>query len=317
MVLVYFALSCIFAYLFFTNAQEIYKLFKHITWDYSFVTILLHIPNIALGGLSFHFIAKRFHVYQQFRDWFGMSFVANFLNHLLPYRPGVLLRYFYLRKHYHMRTSDYVYVTLTCFFVILTIGALFTLWGWAFGSKIHEFYIFPIITVMILFIITAIIYALKRAERRNGPPLHDMIQDWIHHLNLIFNRPLNLILCLCAIILLNLITALVFYILFIALNTPIEFNYAIFIAGVLNLALLFPITPGNIGVLETLVGILTSNAFNDFSLGFSVVALYRITQWVPSLVLGMSFSFLLIGRFFPTKADFGDENQTQLNLRGE
>ncbi len=63
--------------------------------------------------------------------------------------------------------------------------------------------------------------------------------------------------------------------------------------------MIFPITPGNIGVLETLVGTLTQMMYHDFSLGFSVTALFRATQWIPSIVLGTSFSLLLAGSFIP------------------
>lgn len=316
-VILYAGLSALFAYLVAQNAKEILKLFKHITWDYAFASILLHIPIIALGGLSFHIIATRFNIHQHFRDWFGISFIANFMNHLLPYRPGVLFRYIYLRKHYHMKTADYVYVTITCLGFILLISALFMLWGWFFGSQISEFYIFPILNIGILFIIIVAIYWIKKAQKRDTSQINNVMKNWFKNFNFILSHPFSLFFSLGTIFLLNFFTALVFYILFFALKAPIDFSYAIFMAGVISLALLFPITPGNIGVLETLAGILTLNAYNDFSLGFSVVALYRFTQWVPSLLLGMGFSFLLMGRFLPSSADFGGKNQTQLNLEGE
>lgn len=246
------------------------------------IIILLTIPYNALGGLGFSILSRPYNIHIHWIDWMGLSFIASFLNQFLPYRPGMAARFIYLRKHYGMTVSQFslimfIYVLLTFF-----CGLLFFSTGF-FIQLPYEFYDVFYISTGVLFVALLTYVLLKK--RLN---LHNFMK-----------HPFVLLSTFLIFFVIQLIGAWCLYLAFDALHFSFPFLSCIFLTGLLCITMIFPITPGNIGILETLLGTLTHLMVNDFTIGFSAMALLRAAQWVVVVILGIYFSIRLIGKIIP------------------
>lgn len=279
-----------FVSLFFYFGKDISHILSHLPWWAMCLVVLLHIPAIAGGGLAFEVLCSRFHIHLRYKDWFGLSFIANFLNQLLPYRPGMGFRYLYLRKQYAMKPTYFFNIMLFYLLLTLIISAIFTLIGWLGSTLPIDFQLMLFITLFLGLGTSAAFFWIKTQKQphRAFTVLHALL-----------NHRVILIKTVLILIGINIISTFIFYILFSTMHAPIPIMQCVFLVGIYAIAMLFPITPGNIGLLEVLFGTLTQVLYQDFSLGLSVIALYRVTMWIPSVVLGTGFSLLLIGSTFP------------------
>ncbi len=300
----YLSLFSLIVGLIFYYGSDLYSIFNRVNWWIIGLLIFLQIPMIALGGFAFKILCTAFHIHLRWQDWAGLSFIANFLNQLLPYRPGVGFRYLYLRQNYKMKTTEFIYVMLVYLLLTLIISALFTIIGWLFGDIPNSFNQITLIALLLVITLCGFILWLK-TKPLNSPkstssiPPFQIIHKTLEAIHILIKNPVVLLGSSFSLILVNVITALIFYSIFVAIGFALPFADCIFLVGIITIAMIFPITPGNIGVLETLVGTLTQMMYNDFSVGFSVTALFRASQWVPSIVLGTSFSLILAGSFIP------------------
>lgn len=295
----YLLLFCAITGLILYFGKDIFIQFKSIAPLFILISIVLQIPMIASGGLAFKILCTSLDISMRFKDWVGLSFIANFLNQLLPYRPGVGFRYLYMRQHYHMKAVQFVHVMFIYFLLTMLSSCAFTLIGW-FNSKITTNYYTHILSACGFFIaILLCIFFLRFLFSHNRPSHSGFIEKLTVALNTLLNNPGALISATLSLLTLNALTAIIFYLIFLSLGNPLPFADCIFIVGIVILSMIIPITPGNIGVLESIVGTLTQMLYQDFSLGFSATALFRVSQWIPSVLLGTCFSLVLAGSLLP------------------
>lgn len=287
--------SIIFA-MFYHYRTDIMAVFSRVKWSYIGLLSLLHIPMIALGGLSFKFLCSHYHIDLKWKAWAGLSFIANFLNQLLPYRLGMAFRYAYMRQHFQMSNAQFIYVMLIYFVFTVVISAIFALIGWLLSDIPHAFNELFYVTCFVGLVFASFIIWLKsshfNASRKIGEIAHALQQ--------LIAEPRIFFLSLLALIGVSVLTTVLFYICLIAIHAPLPISHCMFLVGILTIAMLFPLTPGNIGVLEALFGTITQVIYHDFSMGFAAIALYRVSQWIPSIILGSSFSLSLAGSIIPS-----------------
>jgi uncharacterized membrane protein YbhN (UPF0104 family) len=261
------------------------------------IIILLTIPYNALGGYGFSILSRPYNIHIHWMDWMGLSFIASFINQFLPYRPGLAVRFVYLQKHYKMTFSQFSLIMFIYFLLTFFCGLLFFSTGF-FIPLPHEFYkIFYISTGILL--VTFLIYVLLK-KRFN---LHNFMK-----------HPFVLLSALFVFFVIQLIAAGCLYFAFDALHYSFSFFNCIFLTGLLCIAMIFPITPGNIGVLETLLGTLTHLMVNDFTIGFSAMALLRASQWIVVVILGIYFSIKLMGKLIPPLSKLSRINDKKNNF---
>ena len=166
----------------------------------------------------------------------------------------------------------------------LLCGLLFFAIGLYFFSLPKEFHMtFYISSGIFIFSLIAF-FVLK-----NPLKLHDIIA-----------HPKVLLSAFFIILFSQFIAAFSLYLSFSALHVPVSALNCILMTGLLCIAMIFPITPGNIGILEALLGSYTHIVFNDFTVGFTAMALLRACQWVFTIIFGVFFSIKLIGKSIPS-----------------
>ncbi len=292
----YFCLIAIICALFYYHHVALTAVFSRVQWTYIIVLSLLHIPMIALGGLSFKFLCSHYHIHLNFTQWAGLSFIANFLNQLLPYRLGMGFRYLYMRQHFQMSNAQFVYVMFIYVIFTLIISAFFALLGWHLSELPQSFNQLFYISSFMGLLFAGLVLWLKLSQFKTTRTLGEIL----HALQQLIADPKIFFYSIFALIGVNILTAVLFYLCLIAIHAPLPMAQCLFLVGIMTIAMLFPLTPGNIGVLEALFGTVTQLIYHDFSIGFAAIALYRVSQWIPSIILGSSFSFLLAGSIIPS-----------------
>jgi uncharacterized membrane protein YbhN (UPF0104 family) len=287
-VIAYLSLVALVLFLCYYYGQDIIAVFKKFPLWVLACLVLLQIPAIAAGGLTFDCLTKPYDIHLQWKDWVGLSFIANMLNQFLPYRPGMGFRYLYLRHHYQMKAHQFITIMLVYLVINLLVSTAFSLVGWsqikmALPKEFNQFFV---ISVGVGIAIFALWLWLKKTKPLKV--LHPLLE-----------KPATLLKALVVLAIMNLLNTLIFSLVFWAVGAPLPLSHCLFLVGILTIAMVFPLTPGNIGVLEMLSGTLTLIMYKDFGLGFSAVVLYRASQWIPSVTLGSIFSFLLLGSFIP------------------
>lgn len=271
--------------------HEMVRIFQKFPLPVLLLLALLQIPCIAAGGLAFDFLTKPYHIQLATKDWLGLSFIANLLNQFLPYRPGMGFRYWYLQHHYAFTAKCFFAIMLVYLALLVCVSTVFSFISWLFLQDTLP----PFFNTLFLgfcsacpIIMIAGILLKKNHFFAAYSQLQPLLSDYRHMLQslLVMGAMLGLI-------------ALIFYLVFAAVGAPLSTSHCMFLVGMVTLASIVPITPGNMGVLETFAGTLTLLLYKDFALGFSAVMLFRVTQWIPSILLGAWFSFWLLGTVLP------------------
>lgn len=267
------------------KGNDILASFQNVHLTYIFLLVLLNTMYIALGGFSFELLCRLYNIRLLWKDWFGLSFIANLINQCLPYRPGMGFRYFYLSRHYQLSLAHFSIIMLIYFTVTCLWGLLFTFSGYFLidASMSSHALLKKLLVVCSISIIVILFFFSKFT------PIFKLLSL---HLKTAVQSSFSLLV-------MHIVSTILLYYAFTSLGYPLPLLACVFLSGILSLSLLFPITPGNIGILETFFGMITKMLYQDFSIGFSAIALFRITQWIPSILLGTFFSFSLIGKVFP------------------
>lgn len=289
-------------FLIFIHHEEFLNLSTQLQLPSLIALVLLQIPFIGLGGWPFKTLVTPLGYSLRWRDWFGLSFVANFINQILPYRPGLAFRYFYLKKNYGMTLSHFTVTMLLYTWIMLLCSSMMIIAPWLLRASLQRENImvftlwgtFGLLGLMVVFV-------LGLLWIKHHKPHWIRQKQVFAHLKSLVKNPKILMMTVAGFILMQGCLILSFKLVFMALNHSVHWLDLVFIAGLFIWCLIVPITPGNIGLIEAFMGGLTQTLYGQFSLGFSAIVLWRIAQLGVGLLLGTGFSWLLIGQILPQK----------------
>lgn len=277
-------------------------LFSNLTLAPLALLITLQAFIIGLGGYPFKILMRCFGYTIGWQHWLGLSYVANLANQILPYRPGIALRYLVLRKHYQLPLKVYSFSTLFYFIILMLCASLMMIIPWAFFDLPQSFdehlYLATIALASILLGLGLLHGVIKWIHKRKNAP---NLTQFTEQIKTVLKDIPTMAGCLIGFGLIQALIVISFLVIFTALGKPLALSHGFFIVGVATFGLMFPITPGNIGVLEALMGGLTQALYGNFGLGFSAVLLYRLAQFFIAMLLGTLFSYVLLGGLSPLK----------------
>lgn len=289
---IYAIISVLICMLFFKHKEAILHSFQNIRPSEVLILALLQTPIIGLGGVAFYFFSIQ-NIQIKYTDAIGLSYTANLLNQILPYRPGMIYRYFFLKQKYQMSLGLFVCIMSLYFILTVLSGSLFALVGWWWGDlSIIHLYDFRGLLGLILFILLfglLIRFSKKTKIKEKRPILHEKIQ---YIKQTLYHPKLLGINCLIFILIHSFIAVSLYYI-YQCLHHTIPFMHCAFFSGILSLSSILYVTPGNIGINESILGAITQVIYQDFSIGLSASLLFRMTQWIPGIILGCFFGLLL------------------------
>ena len=140
--LIFLFVILLVGYLLNTHYANIETALSRISWKQSLWLILIQIPAIGLTGYPLKLLLYRYKI--QPAHWISMSFVSYLVNYLLPYRPGIAFRYFYLQKQYQNKIplTEYSLVTMQYFLLLMLTGFILLFFSKRF-TIFFLFHVFP------------------------------------------------------------------------------------------------------------------------------------------------------------------------------
>lgn len=242
------------------------------------ISILVSLQFCAVFFLSYPItIFFRTHnLYTKLFDIIFLTYACNFFNHLVPYRPGVALRWWYLKKHYSV-SSTLFFSVMSVYFVWLVLAAIITFIITAVFLNIplniiFQQFKFPAFTLLIVLLFMVLLWT----KIRHYPYFENIVQT----LKLISKA--NTCQLIASTLIFYMLMGVTLMICFEKIGHAIPLHAALFFLCTLKLTSIIQITPGNAGIAEVAVGALTQWLYQDFTIGFSAIAIFRITQLTAS-----------------------------------
>jgi uncharacterized protein (TIRG00374 family) len=258
--------------------------------------LLMRLILILVQGLQTKAFLNLFDVQVRFKEWFGLSVITNMTNILSPLQGGMFVRGIYLKKRHGFSYSAFASVQLANYLLsFLLTSAL----GIVVACLIYERYgilvpaLLALFSILLIFTATFLLISPKMSpsQGRIRESLRHALEGW----NFIrSNRRL-----ICEISLLNCVSALTLgvrlFVSYRALSLTPEFLPVFMISIVSNYTILLSITPGNLGIIETAVALVSEMMGIGFDKGLAAAVLLRGTSLLIVFTLGPLFSFLLTG----------------------
>jgi uncharacterized membrane protein YbhN (UPF0104 family) len=262
------------SYLVNTHYAHIEKALLQISWKQSLLLIFMQIPAIAFTGYPLKLLLHQYNI--KAIHWISMSFISYLVNYLLPCRPGIPFRYFYLQKYYQQRIPllEYSVVTIQYFLLLMLTGGMLLFIYWPFDNWLPAI---PLYLQLfgLLSSIAGFLWVLGKKHIRQLP------------------------LMVLGYLIIYMSMSACFYLAYNNIHAPISWTHAIILTITWNIISSVPITPGNIGVSEAFFVFLSHYFLNDVSIGLSAVLLFRISQLLTTLLIGVPMSLCLVGRWLP------------------
>jgi len=264
--------------------------------SYRMVAIIIacQIFLIALTGFPFKTLFSVLGTRLPAKEWISLSFASNFANYIAPFRPGLAIRYLFMRKRYQSTLKEMALVTLSYSMVLFLVSALLVLALLPFfqSPNIRQTSLLVFSGILVLIIFAALMVLIKYTKLLERLP--EKILKFVNALlGIVRQRSVTLNLILQFIII-NFLAALTYYFAFLAFSVPINMANILIIAPLTTLASVITLTPGNIGITESIVGLITSYGGGDFSTGFLVTSLVRVCNIVVSVGFGVFCSSYLM-----------------------
>jgi len=289
---VYIIIVSLICILLFRHQEAILNSFQKIQLSEILILALIQTPIIGLGGIAFYILSLR-SIQIEHTDAIGLSYTANLLNQILPYRPGMIYRYLFLKQKYQMSLTLFVCIMSLYFILTVLSGSIFVIVGWWGGdySSPHFYDIRGFLGLIFLILFLGFIVQLskKTTLKEKFPALNEKFQ----YIKQALCHPKLLSINFILFILMHSLMTVALYHIFYILNYTVPLIHCVFFAGILSLSSILYITPGNIGINESILGGITQIIYQDFSIGLSASLLFRLTQWIPGIILGCLFGMLL------------------------
>ena len=291
-------------YLYFKNNSENFKSLKEISFSQFSLIFALNFMLYAVNGVIIHFFMRCFNIQLKFLEQFYLSVMTTFGNYFLPFRGGAALRGVYLKQRYQFKYSLFFVAMMAQLLLVLLVAltAMFFFAGHLFYKSSFTNYQL-LLSVSVLGFLVSIpllfsknIYRLikVRIVRKAIFPLY---RGW----RFICRRPSNLaflfIFCSLNLVVISLMLYFELRFLGITLDNGHVPNYfdALFISVFNSLSSILIITPGAIGIRESMM--MAASSFVSFSPEDILVAsvLDRAVN-IIFIIMAMAVTSLLMRR---------------------
>lgn len=263
-------------------------------WDIVILISIILVSTI-FSSLPRKLIAAKLGVHLTFVDWYGLAMVTNMMYFIIPARSDLILSAYYLKKRCklsltHFATILYgnallsgIVLSIEAGLGLLAVGLAMNIWPyqvWAMAALLGVG-----CAVLVLFpgkIIPANTWLMKIVS--------NIVKGWnsIRSDSVLFLRLITV----------TTITTFFFvitmYIAYRALGFNVDLFQILFLCAMTQLSDFFPISPGNIGFREAVIGLVSAIVGSGFQEGFIVAVLIRALTFSVFLILGSCFYWFVI-----------------------
>jgi uncharacterized protein (TIRG00374 family) len=268
--------------------------FKQLTMTntlYLVPLLIFFLLSLYLNGIMLKTLMKPFKIKLKNNEAFGLAAITNFYNIITPFRGGAAARAIYLKKKHDF---PYVHFLATLSAIYILIFLVSSIVGIFSMLTLQEKSIPILITLSILtiFLLLIIIFSPRIKEKRNKwlNRFIKVINGW----HLIKNNKRIIAITIIISLVQVLLTALNNLIAYQIFGIEITLAKALFIAAISNLAIMVAITPGNLGIGDT-INVFTANIIGiPLTEAIAATILLRAVNLAIIFILGPIYSYKLI-----------------------
>ncbi|OGH05965.1 MAG: hypothetical protein A2W22_03490 [Candidatus Levybacteria bacterium RBG_16_35_11] len=282
-----------FGFYFYKNLNEFSQL-KVVSPIYFFPLSLLLVLFLATNGLVLKYLLEPFNIKLKFKEWFGLSVINSMGNYLTPFKGGAVVRAIYLKKLHKFSYSHFLSTLAGIYIIVFLVNSfigILTLILLQYFLGIFNLLIFTIFLVLFLLLLTLIIFSPKVKETKYYfvNKLVSVINGW----HLIKSNKKSVFITIFVSLTNVLIIVFAMVLEFYIFGAKISLLKALFLSIVSSLSLFISITPGSLGVKETLLMFTaeTINVSTPQVLAISI--LDRFVGLIIILIFGSIFSYIL------------------------
>jgi len=271
--------------------QELFKV--------DFKDIILLIPIwISLSfarSYTRRIMAASFGVKLKFLDWYGLYLFTNMLSLVIPARGDFIFSAAYLKKKYNLPISSFVSIiygnsillaltlSLEAMAILLYVGLKENVWN------LKMWYIMGGTATLTIFF-AFLPHKKISGESRIAKKLNNMVESWKQ----LRSNTTLLIKLVFLEVLGSVFFAFWMFFSYHVLDFDISFPNAFFAGIACQMSYFFKITPGNLGIRESLVGFVSQITNVGFAQGVTVTLLQRGFSTLGFLIFGGIFGIFII-----------------------
>jgi uncharacterized membrane protein YbhN (UPF0104 family) len=255
------------------------------------VQVLLLLALNAIGHLQrtveFTYMLRKLGVREPFADGFLLTGAGFLLNHL-PFNAGFVMRAVVLRRDHDLPYSSYVSLTMVNAVVNLGVGALLGLigvWLGASTSSANWFVVGGLVAVVVASLLSLYLPALPLPAGNNFV----LRQFRQLALGVAMIRGNGAAVVVMALIAFTKVVALAlrFAICFALLGRPLPIIAVVLVAVVQNLMAIVNVTPGNLGLREIVVSIMSAQVGASQTVGLAAASVDRVCSVLYAVLVGL------------------------------
>ena len=274
---------------FFSFNKDMFNILLNLKLTYIFLIFIFLFFDFFLNGLIIKYMVQAYNKNIKFREWFGLSVVQNFVNHITISKASIPLKAIYFKKKHNIPYTFGITVigaaTILAMFVYTFLGIII--------SFIYNFNFAILLVFLVSFLLigfTIFLFPMLPSIR------YKKINYVVDSINEIRNFRKNYRF-MVGIVLFNvfilIFSAFRLYFCFKAVSYDMPLNFCFIISLFNAISLVLAITPANIGVREAIIT-LSAKYFGAMAeIGLSVALLDRTLIVIFSFTLGPIFSYFL------------------------
>jgi len=274
------------AYYLYENKESFNSLSALRAYDIFLILILIFLANILRSAQLFCFVLsldQKISFIQAFTITVGGTLV-----NYLPMNAGIFFKAKFLKK-LNVSYTNFVSlnsVDLIATFISSSLIALISLSMLKMSNKINYIFIYvPLITMVVLSIVVSFFPSKLVGHYDNK--IYKTIINYFVSLKKIINNKIVMAFIFSFVLARLLLTSFIILKCFTILGTSISFFGSNFIATSTSLLTIVNITPGGIGVRETIVGAMSTIIGTNFEIGVLVSVIMRICSLIIHIFFGV------------------------------
>lgn len=232
------------------------------------------------------------------KEWFGLAAITAMGNYLVPFRGGAASKALYLKKKHNFPYTTFLATFSAYYLLVFSVGSvlgLLTLTLLHLTHQLTDWRLFLFFLIVGLAIWGALRFSdyIPQGDSRFFKRWRNLNQGWQH----IKGNKAFLVKIVSIIFLLYMAGSLQFYYVYRAISHEIPYLAALFIAILTSFSLFISITPGNLGVQESVIAIISKLLGLGFNEGLLVAGLLRVVLIGVAFTFGPIFSYILTKSF--------------------
>ncbi len=234
------------------------RILKEVSFLHLLVSLTFALLLFFLSGFQYYLVRKQFGISLQLKDILLFPVVMNFWGYIIPIQGSLIFRTLFFATKYKMRFADSFSISVYLFLITLcfsgVFGLLLAINNDLLFSWLSFFSVFFLINPLLIWM------AHKLFEKTGDTKiklvnkakefLHSIIQN-THTLNKSLNFTLSVVSTSIAKLMIHMVW---FYWISVSLGFGLSILAIGFISTIMNVSLIFKVTPGNLGIAQIIVG---------------------------------------------------------------